>query len=393
MGHGGIALSRIRIAVDAHAIGRQQTGNEVYVRSLIQRYPRLAPEIDFVAYVCSDEAAQWTPDSVRLRSVSANPFIRLGYDLGARVREDEPDLLHVQYTAPLRCSAPIVVTIHDVSFIDRPEYLPLSRAKQLQITVRRTVRRAAKIITVSEFSRQRIAAAYGLDPAAIVVTPNASQDHFRLMNRDLAIRKVRAKLGINRPFVLNVGDLHPRKNQIGMIRAFRELLQAHPELPHLLVIAGKHTWFAPRVLEEVKRCGLRERVVLTKFVDDDLLPELYNAADLFVFPSLYEGFGLPAIEAMACGRPVVCSSATALPEVVDGAALLFEPENVGEQMRAMRDILIDPELAQRMEKKSLQRSKFFDWRETARRTLEVYSEVTGPNGSRLHVGEKELIAR
>jgi glycosyltransferase involved in cell wall biosynthesis len=160
-----------------------------------------------------------------------------------------------------------------------------------------------------------------------------------------------------------------------------------------LVMAGKHTWFAPRVLEEVKRCGLEDRVVFTKFVDDEVLPTLYNAADLFVFPSFYEGFGLPAIEAMACGRPVVCSSATALPEVVDGAALLFEPDNIGDLMKAMRDILIDPELAQRMEKKSLQRSKFFDWRETARRTLEVYSEVIGRNGRGMRVSEKELVAR
>lgn len=386
-------MSRIRIAVDAHAIGRRQTGNEVYVRSLIQRYPRLAPETDFLAYVCSPEAARWTPESVELRTVSENPFVRLGYDLGVRVRHDRPDLLHVQYTAPLRCSAPIVVTIHDVSYIDQPHYLPRSRATQLQITVRRTVRRAAKIITVSEFSRQRIAAAYGLDPSTIAVTPNASQDHFRLMNRELAVRQVRERLGIDRPFVLNVGDLHPRKNQIGMVRAFRELLTAHPELPHVLVMAGKHTWFAPRVRDEVKRCGLEDRVMFTKFVDDDFLPTLYNAADLFVFPSFYEGFGLPAIEAMACGRPVVCSSATALPEVVDGAALLFEPDDIGQQMKAMRDVLIDPELAKRMEKMSLQRSKFFDWRETARRTLEVYSEVVERSGRDMRVREKELVAR
>lgn len=390
---GGIVLSRIRIAVDAHAIGRRQTGNEVYVRSLIQRYPRLAPELDFLAYVCSRDAAQWTPESVELQLVSPNPFVRLGYDLGARVRRDQPNLLHVQYTAPLYCQAPIVVTIHDVSFIDRPQYLPRSRAKQLQITVRRTVRRAAKIITVSEFSRQRIAHAYGLDPETIAVTPNASQDQFRLMNRELAVRKVREELGISKPFVLNVGDLHPRKNQIGMVRAFRELLNAHPELPHLLVMAGKHTWFASQVRDEVRRCGLTERVVFTKFVDEEFLPTLYNAADLFVFPSFYEGFGLPAIEAMACGRPVVCSSATALPEVVDGAALLFEPDDIGEQMKAMRDILIDPELARRMEKKSLQRSKFFDWRETARRTLDVYTEVVEANSRGPRVRQKELVAR
>lgn len=385
-------MSKIRVAVDAHAIGRRQTGNEVYIRSLVRRFPRLAPEMEFVAYTCCPQGDAWLPQEFERRRIARNPFLRLGMDLAAKARADRADLLHVQYTAPLVQTVPIVVTIHDVSFIERPEYLSWSRAQQLRWSVRRTVARAAKIITVSEFSRQAISRAYGLDPDAIVVTPNASQDCFRPVNREMARRRVAEKLGFPRPFILNVGDLHPRKNQIGLVRAFRALLDAHPELPHMLLMAGKHTWFAPKVIEEVRRNGLEERVVFTKFVEDDFLPVLYNAADLFVFPSHYEGFGLPAIEAMACGRPVVCSDATALPEVVDGAAILFPPESVDEQMRAMRDVLLDQELSQRMEKKSLQRAKFFDWRETARKTLDVYYEVAAA-GARRPAPQKELVAR
>jgi glycosyltransferase involved in cell wall biosynthesis len=206
----------------------------------------------------------------------------------------------------------------------------------------------------------------------------------------MAIRRTRDRLGIERPFILNVGDLHPRKNQIGLVRAFGELIRAHPELPHTLVMAGKHTWFTPRIVEEVRSSGLQDRVVLTKFVDDQALLELYNAADLFAFPSFYEGFGLPAIEAMACGRPVICSNAAALPEVVDGAALLFDPHDIGEQMRAMRDILLDREFSQRLEKKSLQRAKFFHWRDTAAKTLEIYYEVAH---TQQRVVRRELVAR
>lgn len=385
-------MSKIRVAVDAHAIGRRQTGNEVYVRSLVKRYPRLAPDVDFIGYTCCAEGDRWLPESFERRRVASNPFLRLGMDLASKAKADRADLLHVQYTAPLFQTVPVVVTIHDVSFIERPEYLSWTRAQQLRWSVRRTVSRAAKIITVSEFSRQAIARAYGLDPAEIVVTPNASQDHFRPVNRDMARRQVAERLGVQRPFLLNVGDLHPRKNQIGLVRAFRALIDAHPELPHMLLMVGKHTWFAPRVAEEVRRNGLEERVVFTKFVDDDFLPTIYNAAELFVFPSHYEGFGLPAIEAMACGRPVVCSDATALPEVVDGAAILFRPDSVGEQMRAMRDVLLDQELARRLEKKSLQRAKFFDWRETALRTLDVYHEVAA-SGARRPAPHKELVAR
>ena len=380
----------MKIAVDAHAIGQRQTGNEVYVRSLIRRYPLLAPDADFISYVSCDEASRWIPESFEQRRVAKNPFVRLGAELSGKLRQDAPDLVHVQYTAPLNCPCPIVVTVHDVSYIEHPEYLPKWRGWQLRLSTTLTLKRAAKVVTISEFSRQRISKVFGIDPAEIAVTPLASQEQFRVVNREMAVAKVRAKLGIDRPFVLNVGDLHPRKNQIGLIQAFSELIKAHPELPHLLVLAGKRTRFATKVTEEIRRHGLEERVVLTDFVDDDFLPLLYNAADLFVFPSFYEGFGLPAIEAMACGRAVVCSSASALPEVVDGAALLFEPESNGEQMRAMRDILIDPELAARMERKGLQRAKVFDWRETARQTLDVYYEVAE---ARARQRQPALVAR
>ena len=383
-------MSKLKIAVDAHAIGRRQTGNEVYVRSLIHRYPLLESDTRFIAYTCCDEASAWIPEEFDQRRVAVNPFVRLGADLGIKLREDRPDLVHVQYTAPLYCPAPIVVTIHDVSYIDRPDYLPKARAMQLRLTVRNTVKRAAKVVTISEFSRQRIAETYDIDPDSIAVTPLASQRHFRPMNREVALRQVQERLGFDRPFILNVGDLHPRKNQIGLIRAFRELIRERPELPHMLVMAGKHTWFAPRVLEEVRRSGVEDRILLTKFVDDDFLPTLYNACELFVFPSFYEGFGLPVIEAMACNRPVVCSSATALPEVAEGAALLFEPHSTAQQMRAMRDVLLDEELRSRMEKKSRQRAKAFDWRETARMTLDVYRGLVE---RRQRVPAKELVAR
>jgi len=330
------------------------------------------------------------PEGVRHRKVARNPFARLGYDLASKVSDDRPDLLHVQYTAPVYSSVPIVATVHDVSYIDRPDYLPRSRALQLKLTVQRTVKRAAKIITVSEFSRQRIAETYGLDPDQIAVTLLAAQKAFQPMNHEAATKKARNVLGIDRPFLLNVGDLHPRKNQIGLIRAFSELIRERPELPHVLVMAGQHTWFAPRVLEAVRNSGVADRIVLTRFVDDETLRLLYNGCDLFVFPSFYEGFGLPVIEAMACGRPVVCSSATALPEVTNGAAVLFEPHSTAQQMRAMRDVLLDRELSERMQRKSLHRSQTFDWNETARRTLDVYSEVAE---IRTRVRRRELVAR
>jgi len=182
----------MRFAVDAHAIGRHLTGNEVYVRSLLGALATRSPECEFIAYVSSGDALGVLPEGIRLRRVAANPFLRLGLDLSARVWQDRPDLLHVQYTAPLVCPVPVVVSVHDVSFLEHPEYFPRERAWQLQVTVRQTVRRAARILTGREFSRSSILRAYGnLHEDQVVAMPNAAATDFRPVAREGAAAAVR----------------------------------------------------------------------------------------------------------------------------------------------------------------------------------------------------------
>jgi len=366
----------MRLAVDAHAIGRHLTGNEVYVRSLLNAFGAQDQGCEFVAYISEDSARQWIPAGIQVRPISANPFVRLGYELARRVREDQPDLLHVQYTAPVRCPVPFVVSVHDVSFLEHPEYFPWARARQLQWTVRRTVHQAAKVLTGSEFSRKSILKVYGsLEEDKVVVVPNAAAPEFRPLAREAAAANVRERFGVPTPFVLSVGDLQPRKNQIGLIQAFARLVRAYPQLKHRLVLVGKETWFAGRVREAARESGVEDRIQFFGFVSDQELLQLYNACELFVFPSYYEGFGLPALEAMACGRAVVCANTTALPEVVDGAAIVFDPYVVDEIARAMADLLLDGELRARMERLGLQRAAHFSWQKTAEGTLEVFREV------------------
>jgi glycosyltransferase involved in cell wall biosynthesis len=366
----------MRIAVDAHAIGRRLTGNEVYIRSLLNAFAGQGAGCDFVAYVSSDGAEASIPRNITVRRVAANPYVRLGWDLARKLRQDRPDLLHVQYTGPLACPTPVVVSVHDVSFLEHPEYFPRSRAFQLRTTVRRTVRGAAKILTVSEFSRRSILKVYGdLDEDKVVVASNAAAPEFRPLSRDAASAHVREKLKMPEPFVLSVGDLQPRKNQIGLIRAFAKLVRAYPQLKHHLVLAGKETWFAGHVHQAARESGVADRIRFIGFVSDRDLLQLYNACDLFAFPSFYEGFGLPPLEAMACGRAVVCSNTSAMPEVVDGAAILFDPYAVDEIVRAMADLLLDSELRARMERLGLQRAAHFSWQKSAQRTLDVFREV------------------
>jgi glycosyltransferase involved in cell wall biosynthesis len=365
----------MRFAVDAHAIGRHLTGNEVYIRSLLKAFAATKRDCEFVAYVSSDEARAFVPASIRTRRVAANPFIRLGFDLGTRTREDRPDLLHVQYTAPLACSVPVVVSVHDVSFLEYPEFFTRDRVFQLSWSVRRTVRRAAQVLTGSEFSRRAIVKAYGVDDEKVTVVPNAAGPEYRPISRAAAAAETGKRFSLPTPFILSVGDLQPRKNQVGLIEAFARLVRAYPQLKHRLAIAGKAAWLADRVYRAARESGVAERIQFLGFVTDVDLLHLYNACDLFVFPSFYEGFGLPVLEAMACGRAVACSSAAALPEVADSAAILFDPKSADEMARAMADLLLDAELRGRMERLGQSRAAQFNWQSTAQRTLEVFHRV------------------
>jgi glycosyltransferase involved in cell wall biosynthesis len=365
----------MRFAVDAHAIGRHLTGNEVYIRSLLGAFAELDRRSEFIAYLSEPGAERWIPARFGVRNVSSNPYKRLGWDLARRVRADAPDLIHVQYTSPLLTQVPTVVTVHDVSFLEHPEYFTQSRRSQLRLTVGRSVRNAARILTVSEFSRDAILRAYDIDPTKITVIPNAANPEFRVIGRERARKAVIDRLKFREPFIFSVGDLQPRKNQIGLIEAFSKLLNECPQLKHHLVLTGKETWFTRKVLDAAKASGFASRIHFTGFVSDGELLQLYNACDCFVFPSFYEGFGLPILEAMACGRAVACSNTSSMPEVADGAGLFFNPHRSGEITRALKDILLDSELRGRMERLGLKRAAGFTWKKSASATLDVYREV------------------
>ncbi len=367
----------MRFSVDAHAIGQHLTGNETYIRNLLNCFAKLDRRADFVTYLSRETAFESVPERFFKRRVAVNPFVRLGFDLPWKLRQDRPNLLHVQYTAPLFCGVPVVVSVHDVSFLEHPEYFTSFRSRQLRYTVDRTVKTASRVLTPSEFSRRRILDAYGLSDEKVVVLPNGVSSSFRPIVRETAQRAVRSTFGLPAPMILTVGDLQPRKNHVGLIHAFEQLLRAHPQLPHHLTIVGKETWYTPVIRAVAKKSSVADRIHFTGFVCDDELLRLYGACDLFVYPSFYEGFGLPILEAMACGRAVACANTSAMPEVADSAALLFDPHSEKEIMLAMRDLLLNPELRQRMERLGSNRAAMFSWENSAGKTLDLYYEVAG----------------
>lgn len=364
-------------SVDAHTIGCHLTGNEVYISNLLREYAGLDDDAKFLTYVAKPNASASVPERFECRYVSENPFKRLGYDIPRSLRRDRPDLLHVQYTGPLFCHTPMVVSVHDVSYLEHPEYFTKFRALQLKFTVKRTISQAARILTPSEFSKRSIINAYGLDDEKVVVVPNAVSPSFRPMQREVAVHWVESHHQIPAPFILMVGDVQPRKNHLGLVRAFEEAVRAHPHLPHSLVLVGKETWYTPVVRRAVEHSAVRDRIYFTGWVSDEELRYFYAASEFLAFPSFYEGFGLPILEAMACGRAVACANTSAMPEVANAAAILFDPYSVSETARALSDLMLDSQLRTRMERLGLQRASSFSWARTAQTTLDVYYDVVG----------------
>ena len=367
----------MRFSVDAHAIGCHLTGNEVYVRNLLKEFADLDSDSEIIAYISKRAQPTVVPKAIQTRLVSSNPYKRLGFDIPRHLRADRPSVLHVQYTGPLLSSVPLVVSVHDVSYLEYPRYFTKFRSRQLQLTVKRTVDRAARVLTPSEFSKQAILRHYNLPEDNVVVVPNAVSSRFRQVDRAAARAEVDRTFGIPWPYILTVGDLQPRKNHVGLLRAFEDVIGARPNLPHRLVFVGKETWASGELHRAVARSTVSERVHFTGFVEDTELLQLYGACDLFAFPSFYEGFGLPILEAMACGRAVICSDTTAMPEVADSAGLLFDPYSTSEIARAMLDVLLDAELRTRLERLGQQRAALFSWQRSARQTLDLYYEVAG----------------
>ncbi|MBL8168412.1 MAG: glycosyltransferase family 4 protein [Acidobacteria bacterium] len=373
----------MHIGIDAHAIGAQQGGNETYIRNLIRALAALDADNRYTIYLANAQAAaEWQngfvaqhPNfSVRLLP-PPTPLVRVPVFLTYELRRRPVDVLHVQYTAPPFCNAPVVATIHDLAFEHLPETFTRRGSLQLKLTVRRTARRAARIATVSEYSRQDLLRTYRLAPEKVVTTYNGIEPHFTAQPRAAdEAAQVRQRFGIARGFLLAVGSLQPRKNLERLIRTYARLRREQPDFAPQLVIVGRKLWLAESIFAEVSRQPWASDVILTGYVGDDDLPALYRTASAFVYPSLFEGFGLPPLEAMACGTPVITSNISSLPEVAGSAALLVDPLNEQELAAALQRILNDQPLRARLRAEGVRQAAKFTWRDAAEKTLQLYRE-------------------
>jgi glycosyltransferase involved in cell wall biosynthesis len=370
----------MHIGIDAHAIGAQQGGNETYIRNLITALAELDQTHEYTLYFSVAAAAEvwrnrYANFAVRLLP-PPTPLVRVPLALALELRRRPVDVLHVQYTAPPFCPAPVVTTIHDLAFEHLPETFTRRGKAQLRLTVRRTARHAAHILTVSEFSRQDIIKTYHLPPGKITVTHNGCEAQFTpqpAAEREAAT--IKQKFGIARDYLLAVGSLQPRKNLVRLLRAYAQLREQQPDFQLQLVIVGRQLWLYQEILREIRQQNFVADVIVTGYASDADLPALYRSAVALLYPSLFEGFGLPPLEAMACGTPVITSNSSSLPEVVGDAALLVNPYDESELAQAMWRITNDAALRSQLSQAGLQQAKRFTWAAAAEKTWAVYQAI------------------
>jgi glycosyltransferase involved in cell wall biosynthesis len=247
---------------------------------------------------------------------------------------------------------------------------------QLRLTVRRTARRAAQIITVSEYSRQDIVKTYGIAEDDITVTPEAASETFTRITDENNLQTVREHYGIENDYILSLGSIQPRKNLVRLIEAYSLLRRLHPggKLPQL-VLAGRRGWLDNETLRAAEADNVSPAIRFTGYVADEHLSALYSGATCFVYPSYFEGFGLPILEAMKCGTPVIAGDRTSIPEVTGEAALLFDPFDSSSLVEALKRVLGDSEFRQTLSARGLQRASEFHWKKTARLTLTAYEKA------------------
>lgn len=383
-----VPSERPSVALNAQLLSLSQTyrsaGISSYMDNLLRHLPAADAGMDYEVF--THERAWPAPAGMRVRHTrwpTHHPLARIPWEqmvLPAWLYAGKYDLLHaLAFVAPLAWRGRTVVTVFDLSFLLFPERFRVYNRLYLSLFTCLSAQRADRVIVISESTKRDAVRLLGLDPQRVSVVYCGVDAMYRPLPADV-VAEYRRRKGLPERFVLFVGTLEPRKNIVGLIEAYRLLAADWPrgagELP-ALVIAGAKGWYYQDVYQTVERAGLMDRVFFPGYVPADELPYLYNAATLFVYPSLYEGFGLPPLEAMACGTPVVTSDRSSLPEVVGDAGVLVNPDEPAAIAQALRVLLVDEEMRRALAEKGRRRAASFSWRRAAQETTAVYRQVLG----------------
>ena len=393
-----LLLTIMNIGIDLRVLARgTRTGVEEYTINLLSELLPLEPKINFKLFYNAYQKVQLNYPWLSLNNVQLKDFRipnRLFFMAARYAHQPKIDKLlggfdlyfnpHF-FTAPLSVGSKKIITFHDLSFERYPGFF--SRRKRLWqrflMAAQQEAKKADKIIAVSQSTKDDLINLYGLEPGKIRVIYSGVGKQFRpIKNGSVALKltaqstvKLKKKYNLPDRFVLYFGTIEPRKNLIGLIKAFELLKRQGKRGSQIkLVIAGTNGWLYKDILKTAQESKYRRDIIFTGFIEDKDKPYLYNLAELFVYPSFFEGFGFPPLEAMACGLPTIVSHTSSLPEVVGQGALMIDPYNIDELAWAMEMALTDSNLKERLIKKGIAQAKKFSWSKCARQTLKVLTE-------------------
>jgi glycosyltransferase involved in cell wall biosynthesis len=373
-------MGAVRVAIDARKL--HDFGIGTYIRNILRQLARLDRQNEYVL-ICQPadrELALSLGDNFRVEVDSSPPYsVREQLSIPWALLRIRPALLHEpHYVLPPLVTCRSVVTIHDCIHLRFPQYLPNRAAlTYARAQMGSAARRSDRILTVSEASKRDILEYFDVPPDKIAVIYNAIDEHFAVAPPEDHVRRVAERYQLEGRFVLYVGNVKPHKNLEKLLDAFH-LLRAHADMHDVtLVVIGDAISKYAGLRRAVHRYNLHKFVRFLGFLPDETLAVVYRLARVFVFPSLYEGFGLPPLEAMASGTPVVTSNVSSLPEVAGDAALLVDPTSAEAIADAMRRVLTDHTLAAELSARGIARARTFSWERAATRVLQIYGEARG----------------
>jgi glycosyltransferase involved in cell wall biosynthesis len=373
----------MRIAFDATAAPIQPVGAGRYILEMAQALSRLDAEMELVIIAQTAGAQRLNlGGSTRTKLLvqpDRSPIQRLLWEqvsLPGLLINEGVDLLHSpHYTLPVRLKAPSVVTIHDLSFFRYPHLHLSSKRLLFQNFISISSRRGAAIITVSESTRQELLQITRISPRKVHTIHEGVTPDFHPIRDAQLIQTVRKRYHLPETFMLFVGLIEPRKNLVDLLSAIH--IASKQDNDFYFVIVGRTGWQVNQVFKTVEQLGLKSRVIFTGYIPQEDLPVLYNMSRFFIYPSQYEGFGLPILEAMACGTPVITTQVSSMPEITGEAAMLIPLGDVETLALSIKRLWHDADLRQMMSKQGLQRAAGFSWNRAAQQTLDVYRYVLG----------------
>jgi glycosyltransferase involved in cell wall biosynthesis len=373
---------RLTVGFDATPAAAQAAGIGRYARQLLSALSQRDDDFAYRAYYCGGGLLRGSLPNLdsrfRVRKLPLSDRVmntvwhRARLPLPVELITGSFDVFHSpDFSLPPTLGKPTVLTIHDLAFLTTPDCAYPTLRSYLEKVVPRSARRATRVIAVSDHTRHDVISYLEIEPEKVVTVLEGVSNHFRPI--DLAAAKSDlGQFGVHRPFILSVGTLEPRKNYTRLLEAYSLLRQRGVDQD--LVIVGGHGWLYEPILRRLDELQLQQWVIL-KQLPDTALPALYSACDAFVYPSLYEGFGMPPLEALACGAPVACSDTSSLPEVVGDAALTFDPLDEEQIAESIWQIVSDDLLRQKLKASGPPQAARFSWGEAAQRTVAVYEEA------------------